>query len=357
MVEGTIYEGWEVSRPSVGQRSYLYPLAPLGVGTAAVESLTGYISRLATAHAVKTGTLILHELRPRIPRTKGVSAGSVPKNLSQSPFYLDMHSLNGVGIRARTWVALLEQLTCTPRLDLLTVLPWANAISCVHLLRTARAWCPLCYGVYSDSGQPPYEPLLWTIQMVTVCPVHHRRLESLCPSCGRTQYVLSPRSRPGYCSRCYCWLGRAGGSTSVDADLMEAIAIAEMVGGLLAASSTLTAQFGLDLLRENIRGFVTSAGGYRRLGAETRGVFVRGWIQRDSVPRMNSLVILSRTLGISLVRLLTERIHIGMKRYQVNTHQNCPWKVHYRVRSGVVQDALQAALRAAIPPSLQEIAG
>jgi hypothetical protein len=355
MLDGAVYECWEVSRPNVTQRSYLYPLAPIGIGTAAVESLTGYISRLAAAHAVKTGTLILHELRPRIPCTKGVSAGAVPKNFSQSPFYLDMHSLNGVGIRARTWIALLEKLTCMPHLDLLTVLPWAKAISCVHLLRTRRAWCSLCYG--GDSGQPPYEHLLWALQMVTACPVHHQRLESLCPSCGRTQYVLSPRSRPGYCSRCHCWLGRAGESRSADEDMTEAIAVAEMVGELIAASPTLPAQFGLDLLRENVCGFVRSAGGCCRLDTEIRGIFVRGLIRRGSVPRMNSLLNLSRSYGVSLVQLLTERLNIRSKKRRAKTHQKCPWKVHYRVAPSIVEDALRAGLQAATPPSLHEIAG
>lgn len=357
MLNGTIYEGWEASRPNVTQRSYLYPLAPMGVGTAAVESLTGYISRLATAHAVKTGTLLYHELRPRIRCTKGASAGRVPQDLSHTAFYLDVHSLNGLGSRARAWVCLLERLTCVPRLDLLTVLPWANAVSCVHLLRTSRAWCPFCYGAEGGSGQPSYERLLWTLQVVTTCPVHRHPLESLCPSCGRTQYVLVSRSRPGYCSRCYCWLGRAAKSISIDAELAEAIAVAEMIGELLAASPTLSAHFGLDLLRENVRRFVWSAGGYRRLGAETRGVFVRGWIQRESVPRMNSLVNLSRSLSISLVRLLTERINIRSKKRQAETHQKYPWKVHYRVESSIVEDALRAGLQAASPPSLHEIAG
>ena len=126
-----------------------------------------------------------------------------------------------------------------------------------------------------------------------------------------------------------------------------------MVGELLAASSTLTAQLGLDLLRENVRGFVWRTGGYRQIGAKTRGVFVRGWIQRESVPRMNSLVELSRGLGVSLVRLLTKRINTKKKTRQMNTHQKCPWKAHYRVASDIVEDALRVALQAAIPPSLR----
>jgi hypothetical protein len=352
VLDGTIYEAWEVLRPSVGQRSYLYPLAPRGVGTAAVESLTGYISRLAAAHAVKTGTLILHELRTRILCTKGVSAGSASKSLSHGSFAVDSHSLNGVGTRVRAWVSQLEQLTCVPRLDLLTVLPWAKTISCVHLLRTRRVWCPSCYGGEGWFAQPPYERLLWTLQVVTACPVHRQPLESICPSCGQTQYVLSSRSRPGYCSRCFRWLGCMGESATLDPELAEPIAVAEMVGALLAASPTLPADFGVDLLLENVRGLVRGAGGYRRLGAAIAGVFLRGWIQRGSIPRMESLVRLSRRVGVSLVRILTERINPETK-----SPQSCPWKAHYRVASSVVEEALRAALQATIPPSLQEIAG
>ena len=53
MRDTEVYDAWEPSRPNVTRRSYLYPLTPFGVGTAAVESLTGYISRLAAAHAAR----------------------------------------------------------------------------------------------------------------------------------------------------------------------------------------------------------------------------------------------------------------------------------------------------------------
>ena len=351
MQDETLYDGWEPSRLDVTRRSYLYPLAPIGVGTAAVESFTGYISRLAAAHAIETGVLINHELRPRIPCTKGVWAGQIPKSLPEYSFYVGAHTLNGLGARARLWVSLLEQLTCVQRLDLLTTLPWAGMISCVHLLRTSRAWCPSCYGGEGSAAQSAYEPLLWAFQMVTVCPNHRRSLESICPFCGRRQYVLSSRSRPGYCSRCYDWLGRAPEATTSDSDLTEQIGVAEMVGALLAAGPTLPARFGLDLFRENVHSLVQDAGGYRQFRAGTRHPYVRDWIRRTDIPRMNSLVELSRSQNASLVRLLTERIDSGKK-----SDQKCFWKVHYRVAASVVEAALQAALRAAIPPPLEEIA-
>jgi hypothetical protein len=62
------------------------------------------------------------------------------------------YSLNGTGDRPRLRVSLLERLTRVDRLDLLTALPWAKAISCVHLLRTQRAWYPFRYVVENLAG-------------------------------------------------------------------------------------------------------------------------------------------------------------------------------------------------------------
>src|SRR5258708_1090783 len=97
--------------------------------------------------------------------------------------YIDPHTLNGTGERSRLWVSLLEDLTCVDRLDVLTCLPWAKVISCVHLLRTQRAWCPFCYGPPSGTrplaDESAYERLLWTFQVVTACPIHRCPLESI----------------------------------------------------------------------------------------------------------------------------------------------------------------------------------
>jgi hypothetical protein len=93
MHNATLYKGWEVQRTEVNGRSYLFHLPPIGIGTAEVESLTGYISRLAAAHAVETGVLVNRELPPRIPHTKGARAGRVPEKLPRYSFYLDAHTL------------------------------------------------------------------------------------------------------------------------------------------------------------------------------------------------------------------------------------------------------------------------
>lgn len=202
---------------------------------------------------METGALVNHELLPRIPCTKGPRAGLTPTRLPEYSFYLDAHSLNGSGDQTRLWVGALEQLTSVQQLDLLTALPWANAISCVHLLRPCRAWCSLCYESRRSSEQPVYEALLWACQIVTVCPEHQRQLDTVCHFCGRTQYVFSSKVRPGHCSRCQSWLGREPKATPFGTDIGAQIRVAEMVGELLAVSASFPAGVTLDVFRENVR--------------------------------------------------------------------------------------------------------
>lgn len=236
MREATTYEAWELQTHRLTSRSYLYSLPPIGRGTPLVESLTSYIQRLAEAHAVETGTLVNHELRSRVPFAKGKRSGQVPTKPSRLSFYLEAYRLNGTGDRTRRWVSMLEELTQVRRLDLLTALPWVYAIDRRQLLRTNRTWCSSCYESWRSSGRPVYEPLLWMLQVVTVCLDHRQPLDSLCPVCGRTQYVLSSRSRLGHCSRCRSWLGRVHEANIMDHDLAEHLRTAEMVADLLAAS-------------------------------------------------------------------------------------------------------------------------
>jgi hypothetical protein len=349
MGDTAVYGEWDVNPARWAHRSYLYSLPPIGIGTAAVESFTGYITRLAAAHAVEAGVLVNQELLPRVPYTKGSSAGHIPSKLPTC-FFLSAFPLNGIGERTRLWVPVLEQLTCVDRLDLLTCLPWAKVISCVHLLRTQRAWCPFCYGAppstASSVDQPVYERLLWTFQVVTVCPIHRCPLESICSSCGQTQYVFSPRLQPGYCSRCQCWLGRA--IESFDGDLPEQVRIAEMVGELLAASPRLPTGFGLEQFQENTRNFRRN----RQFHSTIRRDKVRGWTNAGNAPRMDSLLLLSLRQNVSMLRLLTEKIFVttAATATQHSTH------AHFRVFDSDVESALRAALWDDVPQSLAEIA-
>jgi TniQ len=130
-----------------------------------VESLTGYIARLAEAHSVATGALLALELRPRVPPGSGTASRKQgPQN---SSFIYDAHILNGLGECPRQRVQVLETLTGCVSLQGLTMLDWGQVISNCDLLRRVRAWCPHCYDSWQSTNQPVYEPLLWSICAVT----------------------------------------------------------------------------------------------------------------------------------------------------------------------------------------------
>jgi ATP-dependent protease HslVU (ClpYQ) peptidase subunit len=310
-----IYAAWNISHSDLPNRSYLYSLPPIGIGTPAVEGLTGYISRLAETHGVGVGTLVHHILLPRIPRTNGLFAGQ-PRSKSRRWWIFEgAHTLNGVGVCPKHWVSALEELTGVEHLDLLTVLPWADWLSRVHLLRTTRTWCPDCYQGWLTAGVPVYEPLLWMFQIVTVCPMHRRALEQNCPHCGRTQYVFSSKSRPGFCSRCQSWLvpnqNAATGLGTTDDSLSEQIWVAEKVCELLAANQWISTRANGDIFRENVRQLINAAECTLKLLHEITQVNVRVLLSNTGMPRIDTLLKLCRCWRISPLRLMTEPISVN----------------------------------------------
>ncbi len=97
MPDATIYDAWELSDHRLTGRSYLYSLPPIGIGTPMVESLTGYIQRLAASPVYErcavrqashkaTSVFVLHRSvhtewhwRPRTTLdfgTRGIDSGS-----------------------------------------------------------------------------------------------------------------------------------------------------------------------------------------------------------------------------------------------------------------------------------------
>jgi hypothetical protein len=60
------YELWNIAMPRLPARSRLYSLAPIGIGSPLVESVTSYLMRLAEAHAVSPGNLVRTEIFPRL---------------------------------------------------------------------------------------------------------------------------------------------------------------------------------------------------------------------------------------------------------------------------------------------------
>lgn len=218
---------WEMSLPDFPTRSKLYSLAPLGLNSSFVESLTSYLCRLAYEHHVEVGTLVQHSVAPMLG--KRYIADIHGRGVSSFPRYAG--PINGNGLMASDWVEALEALTLRADLEQLTLLVGTDALSQRDLLQPVRQWCPRCYDAWRRQGTVIYEPLLWSINGIAVCPEHSQHLERCCPHCSASLPWLTWHSRPGYCSSCGNWLGKADGQSQVEEKDRY---LAETVGDFLA---------------------------------------------------------------------------------------------------------------------------
>lgn len=202
----TIYDAWDLTDAPRLPHSRLFALEAIGLGTPMTESLTGYVARLADAHGLSPRQLVLHEILPLLGR-RPVASDTV--GLLSSFWDNHARGLNGTTPLACRLVRALATLTGRHDLHALTFIPWGDVLSVRQVQRVTRAWCPLCYEEWRQARHPIYEPLIWSLTPISLCPRHHRRLQVVCPfpDCQRSSPVLAPRSRPGWCARCKRWLG------------------------------------------------------------------------------------------------------------------------------------------------------
>jgi TniQ len=347
-------EAWNLAVPSLTARSRLYSLAPIGIGTAFVESLSGYVERLAGAHAVSAGSLIGRELFARPSGIKPINMGLVS------------YAINGVGGGAKRWVQALETVTSRPDLRYLTLLPFERLFPKPFIFRPVRAWCPPCYQLMATQGGPAYEPLLWCLKLVEVCPRHHRFLTDKCPHCLRSLRPLTAASRPGFCSRCGLWLGSTINQTvspARDAAPTEYQRwLAESIGELLASVPQINPERLRDRAREVLVAYAnTFTEGNRTAVADMagcgRGVFY-SWFKGDQVPRIDTLLRTWYQLKLPVACLVDDaspgllpelqaKRSLEIRSARETTPKRSPEQIHR---------ALEAALQEEPAPSLTEIA-
>ncbi len=224
-------------------RSRLYRLKPIGVGTSWVESLTGYVARLAEAYHVTPKEFIMQAILPAQGK-----AGTTQNHYSRLEAFWKRtsSSLNGITSIACEWVDTLQTMTSWDTLRYTTMLTWSEVIAVKGLLRSTKAWCPQCYEERFQTNNEVYEPLLWALNRIEVCVRHQQLLVSKCPHCQKTVPILVQGSRPGYCSQCSGWLGstlsegREQLTLRTSEGFMKQIWMAEALGGLLEVAPKLS---------------------------------------------------------------------------------------------------------------------
>jgi hypothetical protein len=205
----TIYlEHWNLKPPEIPQRSRLFSIEPVAVGTPYAESLSSYLHRLAQAHCLTSQKLVMGEIAPLI-LTQEDKSELLKKNVSHLLGNSDAKpAINGMREMTGQLVTVLEELTMRQDLRFLTLLSWKGMIYDKGLFRNHRAWCPCCLEEWKQHNKTIYEPLLWSFKDVEFCLIHKQRLIEECPHCGSHLPAIAKLSSAGFCSRCYGWLGQ-----------------------------------------------------------------------------------------------------------------------------------------------------
>jgi len=323
-----------------------------------MESLSGYISRLACAHAVSPGVLTIKEMFPLFSETTSMSAQDRSHILANS------HLLNGMGSVAQHWVAVIEKCTGFANLRNMTMLPWKGIFAEQGLLRDKRAWCACCYQEWNECGHPIYEPLLWQIKSVSICISHQRCLIDRCPHCGRKALVLSRRSRPGYCALCQQWLGIANNASAQQAakhsreDLDDALLRSKMIAAMVAETASLQTPPGIEILRSNLQRCLDDlAHGNLSMFSRVSGVSkdtLRSWL-RTSFPELCNFVKLCCEPALPMVDFIAKPLALE------NCKQSMKGTLMLHETGRIISrnralNALRDALTDVTAPSLEEIA-
>lgn len=364
------YKALDLQQPTIPTRSRLYCLEPIGVGTPYVESLTGYVARLAQAHCTLTGILIVSKIAPLI-REGYVFNG---RQRTMSPVYgsnSSRRALNGTGLMASTLIQALEGLTLRGDLLHLAMITWANVLPSKGLLRAKKSWCPICYQEWRAAGHVIREPLIWTLDVVTVCPRHSQPLQTECPHCHKQNFeVLEWRSRPGYCPKCGGWLGLSQSDLAANTEvwgedeLEWQTYVVNNIGELLAAAPHLLEPLPKERIQKVISAYVhqVTEGNLsafaRLIGLEQSKVDL--WYKGRSVPTLGTLLHICNQLGISLLSFLTkefvtvdaDKIVAPVQAKRQRQQRTC---VSSKFDSNKAQTTLQASLNETPPPSITEL--
>jgi hypothetical protein len=291
----------------------------MGIGTAEVESLSSYISRLAWEYFVSPQKL----LKNCVVRYKYAS-----KLSDINPNGIYNNGINGSGKPAKIAVASIEMATNCQDIIHMTLLKWREVLGQTHL-RKNRAWCAKCFQNDLRSKKPVYERLLWKISMVKNCVVHGYKLVEVCPHCNIIQHNFSSYSFPGFCGRCKKWLGnnqspRRNKNTLNNQTSFE-------IGKLVSTSPKTGSEVKSRLIFAESAGYLLMKSPFSTDSdmRKATGVTVINLLYGDNKPSLLSLVRINKVFSCSIIDfLLGEKFNLILKSkksgnitIEINPHQ------------------------------------
>lgn len=287
-------------------RSFIYNIAPIGVGTPFVESLSGYLSRIASLHLIRSGDLIGKIITPML--NKRYLNNQVFKG--GDGLYKSSNGINGIGILAQEITNILGELTFRTDIKSTTLLNWSDVLSTRGLLKKQRAWCPECYMEdYSNQGVT-YERLIWNFKVINFCTKHNCYLSFKCLFCDRVNPVLTRKSRPGYCSICEKWLGVIPNNSNLSS-VHENDIFAKIIEELVSQNNIHRAEKDNVHMNNAIIHYINECfeGEGSRMAKELNIPLstLITWRSGKSLPEIKSLIKICAFLGVSISEFLNNK--------------------------------------------------
>lgn len=317
--------------------SALYNLQPINIGTPYVESLTGYIIRLADAHCIATGHLINKVFAPYLNKKYLLNISKKGGN----GFYDSSSGINGTGKLAVQFNEMLNYLTGKSDLNFLTLQNFSNILPTRGLLKSNKAWCPVCYEHAKKENQVVYDQLIWCIQNIDVCPIHLVRLESACSNCNCEMPILGRKAVPGFCSSCLSWLGSEFGNDTNDMDYC--LTKVKIVGEMLAEGNMniFTKENLVCSIDYYIKNYFSGAPSKMAKYLEVPKSTFSGWKAGKNLPPLSQLVNMARKFNTSIAGFLNKNpgsfdlIYIESNEKSVNKRTYNPTEIQSTLQSAL----------------------
>lgn len=303
----------------LSERSILYNLKPIGVGTKYVESLTSYIMRIAYEHNITIGCLIKKLIAPQVNKEyllRSITYGG-------NRFYDGAKTINGYMENAEDLVKVVETLTSRSDLFGLTLNNLKDFIPLRNLLKEKLSWCPECVKIW-QSNSIVYYPLIWHMKTVKVCIEHNCYLIEECQVCHKKVDILRRQMICGYCPNCFASLSvNANCERPEKFELTWQTFVIQNIKDILTlekrsiSSNSLSGQVisQLNLINEEyFAGNVSNFSKFLTIPKTT----LRCWLSRENFPTLETLLLICFKLNKNILDLLFERKNTCGRIFQID---------------------------------------
>ena len=225
--------------------------------------------------------------------------------------------MNGTGRWASALSAGLGRIVGRGELGGLTMAAYSDVVAAPRVLADTKRWCVQCYSSMRELHGECWDPLVWSLSAVRVCPEHGAALCERCPFCGRIQPWLPRDTGVGWCA--WCGENLASSRALEEARMrfapvsvygVESFAAARSCAALVARSSAGEAAVSRLVLAQRIASLIDLVDRGNRSAFARRcrvaNMTPTNWVRRGVV-RFDHAVRVANACSSSLSDLLLER--------------------------------------------------